>query len=777
MGRSIRPGSQHRSRAIHGRRRLAPLHRRHARHQILAARSDQRRPTSSTLEVAWRFKTDILGPRPEYKLEGTPLAINGILYATGGTRRSVVALDGKTGELIWAHSLREGKRAAVSPRQLSGRGLSYWTDGNGDERILYVTTGYRLVALNAHNGAPIAVFGKDGIVDLKDGVVFGTGQQIDLETGEIGLHATPAIVKDVVIVGSSFREGATVRTHNNTKGLVRAFDVRSGKLLWTFNTIPRPASSATTRWEKDSWAVNGNTGVWTQITVDEELGLVYLPVETPTSDFYGGHRPGNNLFAESLVCVDLKTGQRKWHFQLVHHPLWNYDMSSAPILADITVNGKAIKAVAVPGKQAFLYVFDRVTGQPVWPIEERPVPQSDVPGEKTIADAAVPHQAAGLRAQLPEGPGRPDRFHAGAARAGGRRTSSATRSAPWMYNPPVLGNVNGLLGAHQHGQRRRRHQLAGHRPTIRRRTPSTRKRTTSASPSGSLVAPPAEFSDIRYVSGVAGRPFRECSGPATVARPIRRARRRRPQRSARRPLPAPAAPAASAPAVGGGAGGLDRPRPADSEAAVRHDLGDQPRSRRHRLAGARTATRRTTSAIIRRCKGMTIPKTGQAGTGGIGLMVTKTLVVMGDPQMTTTPEHPRGAMLRAYDKTTGKEVGAVWMAAPQSGSPMTYLVDGKQYIVVAISGGNYSGEYVAFTLPGPLKQTDYRRNREDRKDRREENSYCSSRKDFAFSGCTAVPSDRRPRQHAERDDEHRPSSGLSYRRFFHIGPSHAPGGR
>src|SRR5204862_2924538 len=184
------------------------------------------------LEVAWRFKTDNLGTRPEFKLEGTPLAIRGVLYTTAGTRRSVIALDGKTGELLWSHSFREGNRAAIAPRQLSGRGVSYWTDGKGDERILYVTTGYRLIALNAKNGAMIPSFGEGGVVDMKKGAVFGKGQQIDLEQGEIGLHATPTVVKDVVIVGSSFKEGMTVHTHNNTKGLVRAFDVRSGKLLW-----------------------------------------------------------------------------------------------------------------------------------------------------------------------------------------------------------------------------------------------------------------------------------------------------------------------------------------------------------------------------------------------------------------------------------------------------------------------------------------------------------------------------------------------------------------
>src|ERR1051325_1184805 len=178
------------------------------------------------LEVAWRFKTDNLGTRPEFKLEGTPLAIRGVLYTTAGTRRSVVALDGRSGELIWAHSYREGNRAAIAPRQLSGRGVSYWTDGKGDERILYVTTGYRLIALNAKNGAMVQSFGQGGVVDLKKGALVGKGQQIDFETGEIGLHSTPTVVKDVVIVGSSFKEGMPVKTHNKTKGLVRAFDVQ-----------------------------------------------------------------------------------------------------------------------------------------------------------------------------------------------------------------------------------------------------------------------------------------------------------------------------------------------------------------------------------------------------------------------------------------------------------------------------------------------------------------------------------------------------------------------
>jgi quinoprotein glucose dehydrogenase len=658
------------------------------------------------LEVAWRFKTDMLGPRPEYKLEGTPLMINGVLYTTGGTRRSVVALDGKTGELIWAHSLREGKRAGIAPRQLSGRGVSYWTDGRGDDRVLYVTTGYRLVALNARTGAMINSFGKNGIVDLKEGAVFGAGQQIDLETGEIGVHSTPTIVKDVAIIGSSMREGATVSTHNNTKGLVRAFDVRTGKLLWTFKTIPLPGEFGNDTWERDSWAINGNVGVWSQITVDEELGLVYLPVETPTSDFYGGHRPGNNLFAESIVCVDLKTGQRKWHYQIVHHPIWNYDMSSAPLLADINVNGRAIKAVAVPGKQAFLFVFDRVTGQPVWPIEERPVPQSDVPGEKTSPTQPFPTKPPAYGRNYLKAPDDLIDFTP-ELRAQALENLKRYKVGPWMYNPAVRGNVNGILGAINMGN-----AVGGTNWPGASYDPELHTVFAQANNAGvtatSVVEPPPGFSDIRYVSGVAGRPFQEVIGPGDCCAAdspraqAQAAAQAAAARAAATPGAAGGAAAPAAPPAGGGGGGgggllvdglpLVKP-PYGVLSAINLDRGEITWQVPH---GDTPDNVRNHPAL----KGLNIPKTGQVGTGGVGLMVTKTLVVMGDPQVTTTPEHPRGAMLRAYDKATGKEVGALLLAAPQSGSPMTYMLEGKQYIVVAISGGNYSGEYVAFRLPG-----------------------------------------------------------------------------
>jgi len=633
------------------------------------------------LEVAWRFKTDNFGTKPEYKLEGTPLMVNGVLYTTAGTRRDVLALDAKTGEVRWVYSMREGNRAAIAPRQLSGRGLSYWTDGKGDDRVVFVTTGYRLVELNAHNGQPIAGFGKDGIVDLKVGMVTGTGQQIDLETGEAGLHSTPTVVKDVVIVGSSFKEGMTVVTHNNTKGLVRAFDVRSGKLLWTFNTIPRPGEFGNNTWENNSWATNGNTGVWTQITVDEDLGLVYLPVETPTSDYYGGERPGDNLFAESLVCVDLKTGQRKWHFQIVHHPIWDYDLSSAPILADINVDGRAIKAVALPSKEAFLYVFDRVTGKPVWPIEERPVPQSDVPGEKTSPTQPFPTKPPAYARNFMKVPDDLIDFTP-EMRAQAKDNISRYRTGP-MFLPPMVGDSKGLLAAINLGNASGGTNWPGAAYDPETHVVYAQANQSAVTPI-SLRTPPAGFSDIRYVMGRNDTEFVVSEGPGFGSAADA------PQQRPRRPAPAPGA-APAAPPVGGlNVQGLSIIKPPYAViSAINLDRGDIQWQ----------VPYGETPDVVRKhpaLKGKDIPNTGQPGS--VGLVVTKTLVILGDSQMTSVT-HPRAAMLRAYDKATGKEVGAVSMPAPQSGSPMTYLWDGRQYIVVAVSGGNYSGEYIAYSLP------------------------------------------------------------------------------
>ena len=647
------------------------------------------------LAVAWRFKTDSLGPRPEFKLEGTPLMVNGVLYTTAGTRRSVVALDAATGELMWVHGEREGARSAAAPRQLSGRGVAYWTDGRV-ERILYVTIGFRLVELDAKTGAVVTSFGTNGSVDLKDAAVFGNRQPIDRTTGEIGVHSAPTVTRDgVVLIGSSMREGGTPRTHNNTKGLVQAFDVRTGKRLWNFNTIPRPGEAGNDTWLNDSWAINGNVGVWNQISVDETLGLAYLPVETPTSDFYGGHRPGNNLFADSIVAVDLKTGQRRWHYQLVHHSLWNFDVSAAPILADITVNGRPIKAVLVMTKAAMMYVFDRTNGQPVWPIEERPVAKGDVPGEWYSPTQPFPTRPRAYDLQgvvedalidfTPE------------LRRQAVEIMRKYKMGP-IFTPPPVSRLEGPIAGFR--------SSGGTNWPGGSYDPETHVAfipSFKSFPTIGLMRPPnPEFSDVDWVEGFADRGVHYVTGPGEDAgadAPVRG------PGAAPATAAAPAAPAA-VPRTGAPGGpttttgeaaqslnpqGLPFLKPPYGQiTAINMDTGDFVWQVAH---GETPDSVRNHPAL----RGVTVPRTGQAAA--VGALVTRTLVIAGDPQATVTPEHPRGAMLRAYDKATGSEVGAVFMAAPQSGTPMTYSLNGRQYIVVAVSGGPSSGEYLAFRLP------------------------------------------------------------------------------
>jgi quinoprotein glucose dehydrogenase len=648
------------------------------------------------LELAWHFKTDNLGSRPEFKLEGTPLVVKGILYATGGTRRSVFALKADTGELLWVHAELEGERGQYAPRQLSGRGVSYWTDGKGDDRIIYVTTGYRLGALNAKTGAPIPSFGKDGFVDLKVGMITGSGTPIDLVKGEAGLHSTPTVAGNTILVGSSFKEGMTIATHNNTKGEVRAFDARTGKVLWTFHTIPRPGEFGNDTWENGSWAENGNTGVWTQMSVDEEAGLAYLPVEDPASDFYGGHRPGDNLFGDSLVCVDLKTGQRKWHYQIVHHPIWDYDLSSAPLLADVTIDGRPRKIVALPTKETFLYVFDRITGKPIWPIEERPVPQSDVPGEKTSKTQPFPTKPPAYSRQQVTDDDLIDFTPELKEKA--REQFKAYKNGP-MFNPGIVSKLGGPVAAMTIGTAGGGTNWPGGSFDPENNIAYLYACNSCLTPIG-LIEPPAGFqTDVRYIAGQAGAPFRvaEAAGAGSYADAPKApaARGGRGEAGGR----GQAAGRGNAPAARGGTTveGLPIVKPPYSTiSAISLSKGE---------ILWQTPAGETPDAVRNHpgLKGLNIPRTGQGGYN-IGTLVTKTMVVAGDGQLTSI-DHPRGAMLRAYDKNSGKELGAVWMPAPQSGSPMTYSVNGKQYIVVAVSGGTYSGEYLAFALPNDALTT------------------------------------------------------------------------
>src|ERR1019366_865793 len=332
------------------------------------------------LQVVWRWKAQNMGPTPQSAWEVTPLMAGGKLFFTAGVVRTVVAADAATGETLWVYRGDDtAERGAVRP---VNRGLSYWSDGKGDDRILFVTPGYQLVALNAKNGQPISNFGVDAHVDLWKGL-----DRAVVLNGTIGATSPPVIVRDVAVVGASLKVGVSLPTKLNTPGYTRGYDVRTGKLLWTFHTVPQAGEQGTETWLKDpatgedSWKFTGNTGAWGPLTGDEELGYVYIPVEAPSGDTYGGQRPGANLFSDSVVCLDAKSGKRIWYQQLIHHELWDYDIPAAPILLDLTVDGRKIKALAQVNKSAFTFVFDRTSGKPVWPIVEKPVPQGSAPGE------------------------------------------------------------------------------------------------------------------------------------------------------------------------------------------------------------------------------------------------------------------------------------------------------------------------------------------------------------------------------------------------------------
>jgi quinoprotein glucose dehydrogenase len=629
----------------------------------------------SKLEVVWRFKTDHIGNRPEFKLEGTPLEVGSVVYTTAGSRRGAIALDAVTGELLWVHGEHEGARGAAAPRQLSGRGLAYWSDGK-DARILYVTPGYQLIELDAKSGERIASFGDRGAVDLKA----DDDQKIlpDLTTGEIGWQSAPTVAGDVVLIGSAFREGFTPSSYRNNKGSARAFDVRTGQKLWEFHTIPQQGEAGYDTWLNGSAEIAGNTGVWTEISADPQLGLAYLPVESPTSDFYGGHRPGNGLYGNTLVAVDLKSGKVKWHFQLIHHEIWDYDIASIPLLMDINVKGKAIKVVAEPSKQGYLYVFDRETGKPVWPMPETKVPKGDVPGEWYAPRQPIPSKPAAYARTGVTADELID--FTPALRSQALELVKNYKLGP-IYTPPIVSKSPGPLGTLMLGPADGGTNWPGGSFNPETHT-AFLYACNSCLISIGLVPPPPDLSDLHYVVGVAGHTPTMINASGTNS-------------SADAPLPkkrsAPVGPA-SDDAHPLSVQGLPLIKPPyGTITAIDLDGGNI----KWQVAHGETPDYIRNSPLL---KGMNIPRTGQTSYN-IGTLVTKSLVIAGDAQVTTTADHPRGAMLRAYDQSSGKEVGSVLMPAPQSGSPMTYMVNGRQYLLVAVSGGNYSGEYICYALP------------------------------------------------------------------------------
>jgi quinoprotein glucose dehydrogenase len=595
------------------------------------------------LEIVWRIKMSNFGPNPEYNFQSTPLMVDGVIYSTAGSRRAVIAADAGTGELLWMHRFDEGERGAVTPRRLSGRGLAYRDDG-ATGQIVYVTLGYQLIVLNAATGERVSSFGTDGVVDLMQNM----DQDIDPLAGEIGLHAAPLVVGDTIVIGAAHVPGSAPRSMRNTKGYVRGFNADTGSRKWIFHTIPGNDEFGNDSWLNDSWRYTGNTGVWGQISADLEEGIVYFATEMPTNDYYGGHRHGDNLFSDSLVAVDIDSGDRLWHFQAIHHDVWDWDFPCAPIIADVMIDGVERKIVAQPSKQAWLYVFDRITGEPIWPIEERPIEQSDVPGELLSATQPYPTKPPAYDRQgvslddlvdfTPE------------LRRRAEEIAARHRIGP-IFTPVTVSEPDGVIGTLM--------------------LPSAGGGTNW--PGGSIdpetgIAYLYSFTNVTAL-GLINDPERsDMNFIRGRARGI------------------PAADAAlnieGIPLIKPPWGRITAIDLKQGEILWQVAHGETPDNiKNHPLL-----------------QGIDIPRTGRIGR--VGTLITKSLVIAAESGGTITlPSGEEGAYLRAYDKQTGADAGQVVVPASASGSPMTYMHDGQQYIVFAISGGGFAGELIAYRLP------------------------------------------------------------------------------
>jgi quinoprotein glucose dehydrogenase len=586
------------------------------------------------LQVAWTWKFDNFGtPAETVTTETTPLIVNGVLYFTAGQRRSVVAANAGTGETLWVWRPDEGERFERAPRKVH-RGVAYWSDGRGDDRIVLVTPGFNLVSLNAKTGQPVQGFGQAGTVDLF--------KQLDLDvpldpTGRIGNSSPPVISNDVIVIGPALTPGGRVNK-SNVKGDIMAFDVRTGRKLWTFHTIPREGEPGYETWKGDSAQYTGNAGVWGPFSADPELGYVYLSIESATNDVYGGHRPGNNLFSDSLVCLDIKTGKMIWYQQLVHHDIWDYDMPPHPILVNLTVDGKPVRAVVQLTKQAFAYAFDRTNGRPVFGWTEKPVPQTDVPKEWTSPTQPFPNKPKGFDVQ-------------------GITIDDLIDFTPELRAEAIKAIENYKIG-----------------PIY---TPGTLVTPTNK---GTIVVP-----------GLGGG----ANWPGGAADPetgfVYVGSTTTPGLIGLSPNIDQKASGVDSDYTMGGAvptiQGLRLLKPPygritaydmnKGEIAWQIPNGDTPPSVKNNPA----------------LKGVTIPKTGSPSQAG--LLVTKTLLFAGEGS-------GGQAVFHAYDKATGADVWQTAIPGPQVSLPMTYLHQGRQFVVVGVRGtANTGAQLVAFAFPPP----------------------------------------------------------------------------
>jgi quinoprotein glucose dehydrogenase len=590
----------------------------------------------SQLKVAWTWRSpeeQVTKEHPEIKTwawEATPLMVGGVLYVSTSLSQ-VAAVDAATGKTFWVYEPETWKNGPPSNNGFVHRGVSYWANGN-DRRILVGTADGYLICLNAKTGKPIPAFGQNGRIDLTEGL----GRPVDRRY--YGVSSPPMIVRDVVVIGSKVNDVPLLKTM--PPGDVRGFDVRTGKQRWIFHAVPQAGEFGNDTWEKDSWKTTGAANVWTMMSADEELGFVYLPFSTPANDSFGGDRPGQGLFGESLVCLDARTGKRVWHFQLVHHGLWDYDLPAAPNLLDIRVNGKPLKAVAQVSKQAFVYVFDRVTGKPIWPIEERPVPVSSVPGEAASATQPFPTKPAPFDRQ------------------------GVTENDLMDFTPELRQQALDVLTKYHYG------------PLFT--PPSTAKPAIvmpgiagGASWSGAAVDPET---GILYVSSLTNPySFHLVKSPQVP-------------HAAFIGIPAPVETVQGLPIWKPPYGRITAIDLNTGEHRWMVPMGDlatdNPVLQRLRVAPTGRATRGhtllTKTLLILGQEGNTQRAEGAVRASGL---------------ITLAPR------LNAYDKTTGKVVGEVTLPRNVMAAPMTYMLKSKQFIVVATGGSNLPAELVALCLP------------------------------------------------------------------------------
>lgn len=581
---------------------------------------------ASQLQITWRWNAANIGPVAEIRNVSNPIMRHGQLFLGAGITRNIVSLNAQTGQLLWLWRPDEGERFEQAARKGSGMGVAYWEAEDGRRRVITVTPGYFLVSLNAATGLPDPDFGAGGWVDLTQGLRRAGSRKLD-----IGLNAPPLVVGNVIVVGSAHAVSFRPRSMRNVKGDVRGFDARTGELLWTFHTIPETDEPGYETWHDNSAEYTGNASVWAPMSADEKLGLVYLPIESATGDRYGGDRHGENLYANSLVALDVRTGKMRWHYQLIHHDIWDWDTPTAPVLANLP-DGRQL--VVQPTKQAFAYVFDRQTGKPVWPIVERPVPQTDVPGEWTSPTQPIPTKPAPFDRQGVTADDLID--YTPEIRRAIEALTSTLRLGP-LFTPPSLASAEdgtvGTIGM-PYSTGGANFEGSGYDPETGVIFIPSQSRTNLLA----LEHVPDE-SDIRYIA-VASDRLRIMDLP--IIKP-----------------------------------------PWGRITAIDLQTGDHMWS----IANGDTPADVLNNPAL---DGVDLPRTGKQTRAGI--VVTKTLLFAGEG-------FGGDPVFRAHNKKTGEIIAEISLPATQSSPPSTYMLNGRQYIVMTVADGKSPAELIALALP------------------------------------------------------------------------------